>query len=242
MTDVRLEWGPTGGAEAARGATLAVVVDVLSWTTCVTIAVQRGIEVHPFRWRDPHGAQQYADRVGATLAVRRGEPGGVSLSPASVLGADGVERLVLPSPNGSTVAALLADAGATVVAASLRNARTVAGWVLEQAAGCVAVVPAGERWPDGSLRPAVEDLWGAGAVITALADLGETVLTPEAEAAAAAFRVATGPGRQLAAGLRGCRSGQELLDGGYDEDVRLAAELDVSDAVPVLRGGAFTRG
>lgn len=32
----------------------------------------------------------------------------------------------------------------------------------------VAVIPAGERWADGSLRPAIEDLLGAGAFIREL--------------------------------------------------------------------------
>ena len=46
--------------------------------------------------------------IGAVLAVGRFEALGrtdarhVSLSPASLLKADGIERLVLPSPNGST--------------------------------------------------------------------------------------------------------------------------------------------
>ena len=86
--------------------------------------------------------------------------------------ATGVARLVLPSPNGSTVSARLAAAGATVVGVSLRNAAAAAAWVRARAGdGPVAVVAAGERWYDGPLRPAAEDLWGAGAFIAAL---GET--------------------------------------------------------------------
>jgi 2-phosphosulfolactate phosphatase len=94
----------------------------------------------------------------------------VSLSPETVQRVRGVERLVLPSPNGSTVAARVAAGGATVVGVSLRNAAAAAAWVRSRAGDgvVVAVVAAGERWNDGPLRPAAEDLWGAGAFIAAL--------------------------------------------------------------------------
>jgi 2-phosphosulfolactate phosphatase len=164
--------------------------------------------------------------------------GQVSLSPASMCAASPTPRLVLPSPNGSTISALLAGQGVTVVGASLRNRRAVARWVQRPGAGRrrVAVIPAGERWPDGSLRPAIEDLWGAGAVIGALIEDGRTGLSPEARAAAAAFDpVADDLGRAL----HGCVSGVELGALGFGEDVDVAAELDRSGAVPVLVDGAF---
>jgi 2-phosphosulfolactate phosphatase len=101
----------------------------------------------------------------------------------------------------------------------------------------VAVVAAGERWPDGSLRPAVEDLWGAGAVLAALVDLGHTGLSPEARVAEQAFRAVAG---RLPTELRECASGRELVDAGFGPDVDVAATIDVSEVVPVLRGGVFS--
>jgi 2-phosphosulfolactate phosphatase len=95
----------------------------------------------------------------------------------------------------------------------------------------VAVIPAGERWPDGSLRPAVEDLWGAGAVLDAL---GPADLSPEAEAAVAGFRAAGLPDA-----LAACSSGRELVAGGFAEDVDVASRVDASAVVPVLVGDAF---
>jgi 2-phosphosulfolactate phosphatase len=51
----------------------------------------------------------------------------------------------------------------------------------------IAVVAAGATQPDGSLRFAVEDLLGAGAVIDAIAEVGIDHQSPEAAAAAAAY-------------------------------------------------------
>lgn len=236
---VRMEWGPTGASAVVADVT--VVIDVLSFTTTVSIAVERGITVLPFVWRDER-AREYAAARDAVLAVGRLEAlehtGGVSLSPAAMARVDGVERIVLPSPNGSTICFALADTGATVVAASLRNASAVATEVaglLREGVTC-AVIAAGERWPGGSLRPAVEDLWGAGAVIAGLADLGIEGLSPEARVAEHAFR-AVRP--ELAAELAACASGGELAAAGFADDVQVAAQLDVSRAVPVLRGEAF---
>jgi 2-phosphosulfolactate phosphatase len=117
-----------------------------------------------------------------------------------------------------------------VVAGCLRNAAAVSKYLdgFER----VALVPAGEQWGDGSLRPAYEDLVGAGAIIDRLTgrDPG-LVLTPEAEVAALAFR-ALRP-------LELCPSGAELVERGFAADVRLASEIDASDVVPALVEGRF---
>lgn len=234
---VRFDWGPTGGAAIAEGADLAVVVDVLSFTTTLTVAAERGVTVFPYRWRD-ETAEKYAAERDAELARGRSEWAGVSLSPASVLAAEGLERLVLPSPNGSSISFGLASRGLTVVGACLRNRSAVARWLAPRvAAGSrLAVVAAGERWPDGSLRPAVEDLWGAGAVLAGLLDLGVSGLSPEAEQAAAAF---TASEPDLAARLAASASGRELIGIGFADDVRVAGGVDASDVVPALEGESF---
>jgi 2-phosphosulfolactate phosphatase len=253
---VRVEWGPTGAEALTRyavesgAAVAAVVVDVLSFTTCVSVGVDAGMHVHPYPWKD-ETAQAYAHERGAVLALPRSRArieGGISLSPSSIRAAQGVTDLVLPSPNGSTISALLADAGAEVVAASLRNHRAVAAWLvgrLEVARGrppAIVLVPAGERWPDGSLRPAVEDLWGAGAVVAALASRlehrgGPLLLSPEAVAAAAAW---TAVEDRAGEALLACASGRELDEQGWSDDVTVAAEVGTSDLVPVLRDGVFS--
>ncbi len=237
--DVRLDWGLRGArALVSGGVHTVVVVDVLSFTTSVTIAVERGTAVWPHPW-GAGSAPDLAARMDAVCALGRtaAGPGEISLSPASILAADPVQRLVLPSPNGSAICAALADAGVTVVAASLRNATAVGEWLSGQH-GPVGVVAAGERWPDdGSLRPAVEDLWGAGAVVAAMvAARPATRVSPEALVAPAAF----GAVRDAVPGqLMRCSSGVELVEQGFGRDVAVAAEVDASPVVPVLTDNWF---
>jgi len=234
---VGFDWGPVGAGEVAGN--LVAVVDVLSFTTTVTVATDLGIDVYPYRWRD-ESAVAYAKRYDAHLAVGRSAagPGEVSLSPSTIRRAKGIKRLVLPSPNGSTISQQLSDSGATVLAVSLRNRRAAADWVNVRLAESpdlkVVAIAAGERWTDGSLRPAVEDLWGAGGFLSALDVDG---FSPEARAAAAAYRDAAD---ELPALLHNCAGGRELTQYGFPEDVAIAAEVDSSSSVPVLRDGKLS--
>ena len=240
---VLMEWGERGAAAICPGADYAVVVDVLSFTTSLSVAIDFGAEVFPYRWRD-ESAPEFARRHHAVLAVPRSgarRPGVITLSPASISAAAGVTRLVLPSPNGSALASELADCGSAVLGACLRNRTAIARWLAArvreaQQPPVIAVIAAGERWADDSLRPAVEDLWGAGAVISALADLGVTGLSPEACSAAAAF---TAVAANLATELANSTSGRELADSGFGTDVAVAADLDISASVPLLDDGRF---
>jgi 2-phosphosulfolactate phosphatase len=221
-------------------ADVAVVVDVLSFTPPLSVAVDRGIAVYPFPWASEE-APAYADARDAVLALGRRaglEHDAVSLSPMSFAEVSGIQRVVLPSPNGSSISHALLSSGATVVAGSLRNATAVAGWLAPRLAegATLAVVPAGERWPDGTLRPAAEDLWGAGAILHALGQRGTTGLSPEARLAAAAYAEVA---PRIARELRACASGVELIERGFGSDVEIAAETDVSPVVPVLTDGAF---
>nr|WP_212755822.1 2-phosphosulfolactate phosphatase [Flexivirga aerilata] len=228
-----------GAAALVEAGSIAVVVDVLSFSTTATVAVELGAVVHPHRWRDDSAARR-AEQLAATLAVGRleardGPPGAVSLSPVTIRQA-APERLLLPSPNGSTIVAALADAGATVLVGALRNASAVAQWIDAEVAASprpVIVIPAGEQWPSGALRPAVEDLWGAGAIVSGLRHGPRSV---EAQVAADAFAAVR---HDLPAVLRECAGGRELHDAGFGADVAVAAELDTSEVVPVLTDGAL---
>lgn len=230
----RFEWGPSGAQALAAGVDVLVIVDVLSFTTAVEVAVARGGFVYPYRHRDGSAAT-FAQSIAATLAVARqrvSSEAPYSLSPASLTSIPVDTRLVLPSPNGSAISVLAAELGRPILAGCLRNATAVA--TAAQAHGdVIGIVASGERWGDGSLRPAYEDLVGAGAIIDGLPLDGRS---PEAQMAVSAFHAARD---QLQDCLLNCASGRELVALGYALDVQIASELNVSDTVPVFRSGAY---
>jgi 2-phosphosulfolactate phosphatase len=227
---VRFEWG-ISGARAVPGACY-VVVDVLSFTTAVSVAVEAGTAVYPYQWRDD-SAPEYAQRVGAVLAAGRRATTSQArwtLSPAALRDAPAAPALVLPSPNGSTITAALA--GKPVVAACLRNAAAAARHLTTHGYGTsgrpIVVIAAGERWPAGHLRPAIEDLLGAGAVIDALGD--GLHRSPEAETARTCYTGTSDPTTLI----RACASGIELIQAGFPQDLTIACELNTSDTIPTL--------
>jgi 2-phosphosulfolactate phosphatase len=227
--DIRCEWGEHGVAVLAPISDAVIIVDVLSFSTSVDIAVHRGASVVPYLWRDDRAAE-FAASIGAELADPGRSKGRYSLSPESLVGIAAGTRLVLPSPNGATLT--LAARPTPVLAGCLRNARAVALSAMKYGAR-IAVIAAGERWKDDhSLRPAFEDLIGAGAIISYLTG----TLSPEAASAVAAFQAAR---LDLDRHLCQCSSGKELIERGFPEDVHLASQLDASDSAPTLIDGAF---
>ena len=228
--DVRCEWGEHGVRLLAPISDAVILVDVLSFSTCVAIATGRGASVFPYRFRDDRQLA-FARSLNAALAGPRGT-GRYSLSPASLLSIAPGTRLVLPSPNGATLS--LATGHTPTFAGCLRNSRTVAA-AASRCGRKIAVIPAGERWPeDGSLRVAIEDLIGAGAILSHLPGR----LSPEAEVALGAYRHARGT---LLGMLEQCHSGNDLRQRGFADDVALAAEMDVEDTAPRLLNGAYSK-
>jgi 2-phosphosulfolactate phosphatase len=227
--NIRCEWGEHGVAVLAPISDVVIIVDVLSFSTTVDVAVGQGATVFPYRWKDD-GAAKFAKSLDAELADPKRTKGMLSLSPASLQNITSDTRLVIPSPNGATLS--LAARPAAVLAGCLRNARAVAMTAMELGTN-IAVIPAGERWKeDHSLRPSFEDLIGAGAIITHLA--GKR--SPEAVSSMAAFQEVEA---ELTEYISQCGSGKELIERDFFEDVHLAAQLNVSDAVPILLDEAF---
>jgi 2-phosphosulfolactate phosphatase len=247
---VRLDWGLAGTLAASESDGAIVIVDVLSFSTAVTIATGRGAVVYPHPWPAPAaGIEAFAAARHAAWAVPRHQASAShpwSLSPAGLLGGPLPDRLVLPSPNGSALAAAASGGSAIagrviagrVIAGCLRNATAVARWLEWRCYGTpdqpVTVIAAGEHWPSGQLRPALEDLLGAGAIIAAVPQ--NRIRSPEAAAAEAVWHSCHHQVRDF---LHGCFSGLELAADGYAADIALAAEHDAQDTVPLLTDGAF---
>jgi len=226
--DVRCEWGENGALALAPVSDAVIIVDVMSFSTAVVIATARGASVYPYRSKDDSRIE-FARSVDAELAGPRGKAR-YSLSPRSVMSVPAGCRLVLPSPNGSTLS--LSTGGTPTLAGCLRNASAVA----QAASGYgarVSVIACGERWKeDGSLRPCFEDMIGAGAIISQLPGSH----SPEAQAAVAAFRTAL---PDLVGALKRCSSGKELIAKGFEDDIPPIAALDVDACVPILKDGVY---
>lgn len=146
---------------------------------------------------------------------------------------DGTDAFVWVDQLGAARQAPETDA--VVVSGSLQNAAAVADWVIARQTErhgrfSIAVIAAGEPRADGSLRFAVEDLLGAGAVIDALTTVGIDHCSPEAAAASAAF-----------VGLR--RAQKHLIGASVSARELGGVNLDLtpSTEVPVLRAFADER-
>ena len=231
---VRFEWGREGLAELAPHVDVVVVVDVLSFTTCVDVALGRGGVVFPYPLGHD-GAAAFAESVDAVVASKRRDSEGFSLSPSSLETIPAGTRLVLPSPNGSALLFGAVAAGAdTAVAACIRNGAAVGSWFADQDVS-VGVVAAGERWGgnDTPMRVAIEDLWGAGCVLSLFEPAD---LSPEARMAASAWRAVEA---DIVDELQHCSSGRELVFNGFETDVQFASAAHVSELVPALTDQHF---
>lgn len=236
----RFDWGLAGLRAVAPGAAVVIIVDVLRFTTAVSAAIDAGCSVIPARWQDDNAVALAAEHD-AILAGRR-EDGGPSLSPTDLLMLDAGLRLVLPSPNGAALSmATRSLVGRPIVLAGcLRNAAATARRArIAARSGPIAVIASGERWGDDALRPAVEDLLGAGAILAALDPASAATppcCSPEAAAARAAF-VAARP--LLGEALRASASGRQLASLGFDDDVHTSSALDVSHRAVELVDGVY---
>lgn len=114
-----------------------------------------------------------------------------------------------------------------VFSGCLHNAKAVAT-ALNQQFNTILMIAAGERWPDGSLHPTLEDYLGAGAIIHYL----NGPKSPEALTAEQAFLAHF---EELEYTIQNCSSGFELIERGFLQAVHLDIQLNSSQIVPRLQ-------
>ena len=240
--DLRVEWGLDGVRALGPHCAVLVVVDVLVFTTTVDVALAQGARVLPLPWRDERAAGAAAEAGAVLTPSGLGEPDGQSpsgwtLRPSSLAGLTSDVLLGIASPNGATLCAAAAATGTTVLAGCLRNASAVGAAAAELAGDRpVGVIAAGERWrARRTLRPALEDHLGAGAIAAAVTD--RSAPSSEAVLAMASYRAVRD---RIPAVLADSVSGRELVAAGVPRDVELAGEVDASTAVAVLDAGVFS--
>lgn len=250
--DIKCEWGIKGIEALADVSDVFIIVDVLSFSSCVDVAVSKGATVYPHYKRDGETIE-YAKKLGAELAVsRKDNPEGkyYSLLLSSLINIPKNTKLVLPSPNGSAIS--FAANSKPLLCGCLRNAKAVAQYAMKKFKK-ISVIPAGEKWEDdSSLRPCVEDMLGAGAIIAYLKGL----VSPEGRVMMAVFNMfknniagalkSSSSGKEhktvfdsFAHVIKNSSSGKELIERGYEKDIEIASELNVSECVPVLINGAY---
>ncbi|CAH0234703.1 2-phosphosulfolactate phosphatase [Microbacterium sp. Bi128] len=167
----------------------------------------------------------------------------LGLSARAIAAAEDDRTLAASSSDAERIALVAERAGAHVVVAGVRNAAAVAAHVLDVQRDrgertSIAVIAAGDAddAPESGVRFAVEDLLGAGAVVTALGDLGIDHASPDAAVAGEGFRALRSAVRHL---LTASGTGRVLADAGARDLVLAAAERDAASVVPVLREGVF---
>ena len=225
---INCEWGIDGINKYSSISDITIIVDILSFSTCVDIALSQKAIVYPYVYKDDSSIE-YAAANDAVLASFNRSKDKFSLSPLSLKKISEGTRIVLPSPNGSELS--LCSLSEVTLCACFRNYRVVAEYA-NSISENIVVIPAGEKWPNGTIRFAIEDYLGAGALLSELK--GE--LSAEANAAKKLFESLKPELKHI---ISGSLSGRELIEKGFPEDVDLALELNAGRSVPVLKNKYF---
>ncbi|WNB92857.1 2-phosphosulfolactate phosphatase [Bacillus sp. NEB1478] len=240
--DIKFDWGIRGAREAAYRKDIIIIVDVLSFSSTVTAALQYGANIYPFPPPINNEAFQYAQEINAELVVGRAEAiktGQHSLSPVSFSSADSGKSFVLCSLNGAACVEAAKKVPALLIG-SLLNAEAAAHAAMNVRAVTkrnITIIACGERWENPSdheneLRPGIEDYLGAGAILSSLTG----TFSPEAQICQKTFQAVND---DLTALIKDCGSGRELIERGFSEDVSFCTRFNISSTVPLLSNNHF---
>lgn len=219
-------WGQEGLSYYGAFFKAIVIVDVLSFCTTVDIALSKNCSIIPTKIDNEDQLLLLSQKQKAILAKKRNERG-VTLSPSSMQFLEPEQIVLLPSPNGSTLVDIATQFERPVFTGCFRNSLVLSEMLNFENFFPVLFVAAGERYPNMTLRPSIEDYWGVGSILASL--MGEKTI--EAEFAIQSFIAAF---KDLKKNLTACESGQELIHHGFRQDVELAAEHNISNRISIL--------
>ncbi|WP_413300059.1 2-phosphosulfolactate phosphatase [Bacillus sp. 1P10SD] len=238
--ECRVEWGRRGAREAAERGDIIIIVDVLSFSSTVITALRNRAIIYPYP-RNLDG-KKFAAKIGGEFILGRAEAaqiGAPTLSPVSFGKAHNNKKYVLTSLNGAYCTWIASQVPALLIG-SLLNAESVAAaanQLQKQTKANISVIPCGEQWEgsgeyEDTLRPAIEDYLGAGAILSYL----EGSKSPEAELCMISFLHSIDNLNNL---IWDCGSGRELRGRGFETDLDHCSRLNVYQTVPLLNKDHF---
>jgi|GEM_PF-15753 len=232
--EVFLEVGVHGAMSARRRGGVVVLVDALRASATIVTALASGMKAV----RPVASAEECVPRPGhEEEEITAGERGGRKLpavrhgnSPTELLGQSYEGKtLVLTTSNGTECLTTAAGPGSQVLVGTTLNRSAVARAALRLATGgssSITLLLAGRN-----NRVTEEDALAAGEILRALQAIQTVRLHRLPEDAPLV------PSRSLEAAFFASESGANLVSLGYEEDVRLCAQVDRFDAVPVFEKG-----
>jgi 2-phosphosulfolactate phosphatase len=216
----------------------AVVIDVLRATTSIVVAFQHGCRsILPV----PNAEEALAARAASPKAVLAGEQGGLRVpgfdlgnSPREFTGeAVGGRDVILTTSNG-TKALRAAAGGRTVAIGAFRNRAAVGDWLVARGADSLIVCSGYE----GGFS--LEDAVCAGAIADRVVQLAAGFILGDGARACQALWQRFGP--DLLPLFRETDWGRRMLALGFEADLAVCAELDVTNVVPQMEAGRITLG
>lgn len=218
-----------------------IIVDVLSFSSTVVTGLNYGAIIYPY---PPHlNGKAYAQSLGALYILGRAEAARLdapTLSPVTFNHSHDRQKYVLSSLNGAFCTWIASHIPALFIG-SLLNASVVASAASQISASLkanITVVPCGEVWNgvkefEDSLRPAMEDYLGAGAILSRI----EGKQSAEVQVCIGAFQHSKSTLSRL---IWDCTSGIELRERGFEKDVKHCSRLNIYQTVPILKNQHFS--
>lgn len=222
--------GPEGLDAALRRGDIAVIVDVLRFSSTVTTAVANGFTVLPRSGPDD-GARTSTGDI----------PRRATLSPLDFVNPRSSEEVLLASPNGAFLAGKIGEKDRGFIGCFLNArcvARIVSGVAVKEGRD-VTLVAAGEIEEDrieGVRIPrfAIEDWLGCGSILSEM----RMERTAEAEVCAGSYDACKADLVDL---IRRSLSGRYLIGRGKECDISHCVQRNIYDIVPVVRAGTIVK-